>query len=512
MVETAHVRVRSNVGAEATATHATRFQAVRDVLKQNFFECRLERPLPRIEVTLLGAEDYDALRGENTAGFFARNAFGYIADMNDHIVVRDGSGVPTERIFQHELAHRFVAACFPATPIWLNEGIASYFETLELKDDVLRIGQPPYVMTDFAYRPMWNQVQGRRVNMVAPARLPPVFELVRMNPGTFYVRGTSDEAVEQTVYHYAGSWALVHFLELGEPVFSKRFHDYLRSLKDPSTDPQASFAQAFAQSDLQSRFDAYLRKPNPAHVTLDAVSPENAPAKVRSMSEAESELHWAWLWTTVGAKRPTIEVHLKQALKDPAQQVGAKALQALLDAGAGDMPRARSILNEARAAAPNNSELLALALDVELEMWPGAAKPGAAQSDAPRRVEASEYPGWLDRVRALMAKLRPTARTADELRVLARGDLALGDHDAALAHINQSIELYPSHWGSRVERARACMASGLGECTLAELRVALNLMPHDATRARERILEFERQVRVELKLPLSDADVAPANR
>lgn len=503
VAQTANVRLRSDLGEEITRAQADRFQAVHDVLQASIVECKPDPPLPRIQVTLLSAESYDALRGSSTSGFFARNSFGYVADMNDHIVVRAGDSTPADQTFQHELSHRFVAACFPAAPTWLNEGLAGYFETLELRDDVLEVGLPPFTLSDFAYRPMQSRDKGRRVLMVSATRLPSLHDLIRLTPENYYRFTDRNEDLDQTAYHYAASWALVHFLELGEPKLSTRFHSYLRTLWDPSTDPVASFEATFDQRDLETRFDAYLHSPAP-HPSIDTASvdrlgsAEGQPASVRRMSDAEAELHSAWLLTSVGGSRSLTDAHLQAALRDPAQRVGAMALQALLAAGAGDMLRARTLMSQVREAAPNDVELLALALEIELEMKPQVTGPGGASA---QDVDAGALTVWRGQVRALNVKLRPSARTPNALRVLSRSDLALGDPALALDHINQSIALYPSHWASRVQRARACMANGLGECTLAELRVALNLVPHDATRAREGILEFERQVRSELNLP-----------
>ena len=46
---------------------------------------------------------------------------------------------------QHELTHLFVRYYYPQAPVWLNEGLARYLETLKVEGGVATLGRPPKI-------------------------------------------------------------------------------------------------------------------------------------------------------------------------------------------------------------------------------------------------------------------------------------------------------------------------------------------------------------------------------
>ena len=81
--------------------------------------------------------EYDAVAGRGSAGKFLP---GLGATGSLLIVRHSESPTALDSVVAHELAHRFVDAAHPALPNWLDEGLASYLESADVRGDEVRFG------------------------------------------------------------------------------------------------------------------------------------------------------------------------------------------------------------------------------------------------------------------------------------------------------------------------------------------------------------------------------------
>ncbi len=145
------------------------------------------------------------------------------------------------RVLAHEGFHQFIYyELGPGTPIWLNEGLAQYFET----SYVLR-GR---LVTGDIQKQMLQHVQ----NLIRAGRAPSIADLIRLDKPAFY-------ADSQRCYPTA--WALAYFLLHRD---NTRYADsdmkrYFQDIK-LGKDPVASFANRFGRDAkaLQAEFDRYV--------------------------------------------------------------------------------------------------------------------------------------------------------------------------------------------------------------------------------------------------------------
>ena len=96
-----------------------------------------------------------------------------------------------QRYLIHELTHIFLNYYLDEIPLWLDEGIATYMETVQIRGQRLIQGIPAYGFLR-AYR---QAVRERRQLSLK--------ELLKLGP---------DDDEKFTSLHYAQSWALVHYL------------------------------------------------------------------------------------------------------------------------------------------------------------------------------------------------------------------------------------------------------------------------------------------------------------
>ena len=157
------------------------------------------------------------------------------------------------RTLQHEAFHQFAYnAISPDLPVWLNEGLAQFFEEGLWNGDGFLLGEVP----PRRVRQLQADVKGDRlVNFDT---------LLHMNNETWGKRLAANRADGVTQYNQ--SWAMVHFLAMtrdshGQYAFRARLLDMLHLMHDGQAS-EAAFSLAFGTNidGFHDRFAEYARK------------------------------------------------------------------------------------------------------------------------------------------------------------------------------------------------------------------------------------------------------------
>ncbi|MEQ8762802.1 MAG: DUF1570 domain-containing protein [Planctomycetota bacterium] len=138
------------------------------------------------------------------------------------------------RTVRHEAFHQYLDRLSPQAPVWLNEGLAEYYE----------------VEPDGSRRTNEGVVRGDHLRTLAKGILP-IEALIELGDQGFYF--------EDFERHYAQSWALVHFLRHESEDSRKRFQQVLETARRGGSAREIN-AAAFRGEDLDRRFEAYLKK------------------------------------------------------------------------------------------------------------------------------------------------------------------------------------------------------------------------------------------------------------
>jgi tetratricopeptide (TPR) repeat protein len=138
---------------------------------------------------------YNGKVNENIAGYFMGGpAINYITMTTE--MRGEGSEAARYGIIYHELVHLMVNNTVRGVPVWFNEGLAEYYRTLEVEGDgkqvlVGRIHSPHVLLLREQFIPVDQ--------LVAVDHRSPLY----------------NEGAKSSIF-YAESWALVHYLLLGE--------------------------------------------------------------------------------------------------------------------------------------------------------------------------------------------------------------------------------------------------------------------------------------------------------
>jgi hypothetical protein len=165
----------------------------------------------------------------------------------------------TRETLQHELTHRFVRFHLRDVPVWLNEGLAQYFSTLDLNEGYAYFGRMPKLVEPF-FNPGARVGEGKtnQLRWLTLDDLPRLSQLLAAGPADFYAHEQDNTAA--TVHlAYPASWLLVHLLSSSKQPYSERLRQLINLLANGVPRAQA-FERAFAGvplGDLEAQYRRY---------------------------------------------------------------------------------------------------------------------------------------------------------------------------------------------------------------------------------------------------------------
>jgi len=121
-----------------------------------------------------------------------RTNSGFYTSQNNEAVVFQGNNSATMRaVIRHEATHVIMAGLYGVTPSWFNEGLAEYFEQLEISGQSRQVDAVDY---------HWAHLQNRHQQ----GDLMPLQEYVNLPPQQWYNGNLQD--------NYSLAWSVVFFL------------------------------------------------------------------------------------------------------------------------------------------------------------------------------------------------------------------------------------------------------------------------------------------------------------
>jgi tetratricopeptide (TPR) repeat protein len=421
---TRHFVLRTDLPEDCATAAATELEQTYASLRDIAFPYDIE-PTGRITATFFAREkDYHALGAPTVvAGWFrdGRNAW----DEHTQAVTSFSDINEVRSIFRHELTHRFVHFYYAQAPIWLNEGLATYWETLDVRGGMAWLGRPT---TPRAFGPTrWmgrlpaTQDSWHHFAITAD-ELPGIQELRGAKVVQFYGLdlGGHDAGGVRKVRNYIAAGSMVSWLRTGP--YAARFQAYLHGLGKARSDEQA-WRQAFAGVD-PATIDAGWRKALDTPVdTVQRTPYEFPPVPApthRLMSDAE--VHLTWIKARFGDRGKQalrldladIDEAVRSAPNDP-QVIFARAG---LKLAAGRLDEAAADIERALAARPGETRFLEGMLSLRYRQDLETAQPRwdrveelAAQVRARRDASwnALNTAAWISALRSRPAEGLPLA-------------------------------------------------------------------------------------------------------
>jgi tetratricopeptide (TPR) repeat protein len=278
---------------------ATRLEQFRDVLSRLLKKASLASSTPTTVIVFKSESAYKQFAPQGTDGYFMPGQdMNYIALSGAENTDNPYNQNPFNVIF-HEYVHLLVKNTLQNVPVWFNEGLAEYYSTLEILDgnQKVKIGKP-----------IASHVLYLREQKLLPLRM--LFEVDHRSP-------LYNESSKRGVF-YAQSWALLHYLLLGDNAKRQpQFNAFLNLLMSNKSVDEA-FQQAF-QTDfatMEKELREYIRRDTyPAQIaTFERKLEFDAEMQAAPLAEAEAQAYLGDLLLHMG-KYEQAEKVLQAALK-----------------------------------------------------------------------------------------------------------------------------------------------------------------------------------------------------
>jgi len=328
--------VVSNAGEKQARKAALQFEQIRAVFRQTMM---LATNHPTQVVTILAVKDEASMREllpeywakghSHPAGMFAGQLNQFYA-----AVQLDAPGAYPYETFYHEYYHTISLPYVPDLPLWLAEGLAEFFGHTDIEEKFVSTGNAdPFLIEEL------------RQSSLLP--LSALFQVDRNSP--YY-----NEANKTSMF-YAESWALTHYLMVGDNMAHKpMLVAYLDALDQGKSAAEAVTIAFGDLKKLQDDLQIYIHNSNYYHLKRPTPKFDEEEMRVRALSEAESEAYRGGFAVVRGRYQDATPI-LEEALRlDPNVALAYQYL-ALTNFFEGQRDKALELSSKAISLDPKNS-------------------------------------------------------------------------------------------------------------------------------------------------------------
>ena len=242
-VRSQHFTVVTNANEKSGRRIADQFERMRSVFHFAFPQMSIDASSPIIVLAVKDEKDFRVLEPQiylakgqlRLGGLFLR------APDKNYVLMRvDAEGEHPYAVVYHEYTHLLLSKAAEWLPLWLNEGLAEFYENTDIREKDVALGQTSP-----------GNLQLLRQNRLLP--LPTLFTVDASSP--YY-----HEENKGSIF-YAESWVLTHYLEMKDyQEKTQHLTDYSELLAQ-KVDPVTAASRAFGDlKQLQSNLEAYIRQ------------------------------------------------------------------------------------------------------------------------------------------------------------------------------------------------------------------------------------------------------------
>lgn len=295
-----------NAGEKDIRGVGQRLEQFRETFRQMFPQIRLNTPIQTNVVVFKNDAAYNPYKPKKTDGKADKWVGGYFQsgeDVNYITITASRNRDDAYGIIFHEYVHYVIDTNFghATVPPWFNEGLAEFYQTFKIEDD-----QKVHL----------GLLQDSHLNLLQQSKLMPLKDF-------FSVSNTSlrQNANHSRSIFYAQSWALIHYLTLGNKDIKPNALSEFLSLVMKNVEPEKAFKQAVGMDypTMEKALKRYVeqRSFNGMIYTLDQKLVFDAGMVSAPLTEAQANAYLGDLLYHIH-EYPAAETHLEKALSlDP---------------------------------------------------------------------------------------------------------------------------------------------------------------------------------------------------
>jgi tetratricopeptide (TPR) repeat protein len=323
-VRSPHFVVLTDANEKQSRHVADQFERVRSVFHVLLPKANVDPAIPIVVVALKDKKGFQALEPEAYLGKGRLDLAGYFlhaADKNYILLRLDAQGEHPFATVYHEYTHLLLQNSGVWLPLWLNEGLAEFFQNTEIHDNDAKVGEPS--QDDILY--------------LRQNRLVPLTTLLQVDVNSPYYHEENKGSI-----FYAESWALTDFLEMTDrAAHTQRLTDYLAAVSR-NHDSLAAAQQVFGDlNQLQKGLESYVAHNTFQYFTLStALGVDDSAFKVRPLPLPDAKAVCADV-LAYNQRTKDARTLLDTVLRDDPNNVSAHETMGYLEFRAGNLQEAR---------------------------------------------------------------------------------------------------------------------------------------------------------------------------
>jgi tetratricopeptide (TPR) repeat protein len=399
-IRSQHFLVATNANEKAGRRVADQFERMRSVFHTVFPKLSIDTSSPLIVLAIKDEKDFRALepaaflaKGQlKLAGLFLR------APDKNYVLLRvDAPGEHPYAVVYHEYTHLLLSKDAEWMPLWLNEGLAEFYENTDIHEADVALGQP----------------SPGNLELLRENRLLPLTTLFAVDNSSPYYHEENKGSI-----FYAESWALTHYLYMRDrQEKTQTMSDYLELLSK-KVDPLAAATRAFGDlRQLQTNLNNYIGQASFSYIKLStATAVDDAAFKVQPLTEIQADAIRADFLACSDRVADARLLLDRMLLEDP-QNVSALETVGFLELRAGHLDQARQRYEQ--AVKLDSQSYLAHYYFAAISMQAGAGPAEDAQVESSLRAAVKLNPWFAPPFERLSAFLGMRHRNLDEAHNLA---------------------------------------------------------------------------------------------
>jgi tetratricopeptide (TPR) repeat protein len=253
--------VVTNANEKTGRRLADQFERMRTVFHLAFPRVAVDNGSPIIVLAVKDEKDFRALepaaylaKGQlKLGGLFLR------APDKNYVLLRiDAEGDHPYAVIYHEYTHFLLSKGAEWLPLWLNEGLAQFYENTDIHEKDVALGQPSV----------------ENLELLREKKLLPLATLFTVDTNSPYYHEENKGSI-----FYAESWALTHYLVIKDFQEKKQSIADYGALLTKNVDTVTAATRVFGDlQQLQSALDRYTRQGVFMHLTMPAATAVNDAA------------------------------------------------------------------------------------------------------------------------------------------------------------------------------------------------------------------------------------------
>ena len=335
-VRSQHFTVLANSNEKTARRIADQFERMRSVFHVAFPHLSLDNGSPVIVLAIKDEGDFRALeppaylaKGQlKLGGVFLR------APEKNYVLMRvDAEGEHPYAVIYHEYTHFLLSKAAEWMPLWLNEGLAEFYENTDIHEKDVELGQ----------------ASPGNLQLLRKSPLLPLATLFTVDASSPYYHEENRGSI-----FYAESWALTHYLEIKDiQEKTHRVPDYTELLMQ-KVDPVSAATRAFGDlKKLQLDLELYVHREG--HVPQErfmyikmptVIDVDDSAFNVQTVKEAQADAVRAD-FLAYNDRAADARLLLDRVLRKDPQNVLAHETMGFLEFRAGHLDEARKWYEQA---------------------------------------------------------------------------------------------------------------------------------------------------------------------